>query len=425
MRGKLTRRQIDRLENIAITLLACTAIFLVSQTNLFQTFVGQGTGSYSEAYRAVAVTELPDESPVAVMVQNDLGRCGLRYDTAGVDEVYSQGLKDLLYHALDKMEKPKRSSQEDWQQVITQSETWVCYDYLYNIPFTSATGQEGWARLFLISFRNGQAEALYGFDQNTGEYWVSQVGAAGLALPARARALEPNQVRFAFEDPALTDLLPGYMMADTTAPSCQAYSSSNPLMWMDETGIRTMLETVGFNLQAVSIYESADGTVVREGSDTIRIQQDGSVIYHGSESGEARYEAGSLAELDLREEAERILELLTADRTGQARFLCQGCEEEADGTTVLTYSYLLEGARVSLGEYGWAAQFRFQGEALISFEIIFRQYDSTETPCAVPPERQAAAAAEAQGQTGKELQLCHRDDGSGLTRALWTVREIG
>ena len=425
MKGKFTRRQIDRIENVLIALLACTAVFLVGQTNLFQTFVGQGAGQESGAYRAAQTTQIPDQSPVAVMVQNDLGRCGLRYDQTSVERVYDQGLKDLLFHTLDRMEKPKKSSQEAWQQAITQSENWVCYDFLYDIPFVSTTGQEGRARIFQVTFRNGQADALYGYEQASGEYWVSQVGTSGLAMPAQVQDLGPNQVCFAFEDQELAALLPGYMMVGSTAPSFRVYNASNPLAGMDETGIRGMLETAGFNLQAVSIYESADGTVVREGSDTIRIQEDGSVIYHGSESGEARYEAASTEELDLREEAEAVLELLTAGRTGEARFFCQGAEEQPDGTQILTYSYLLEGARVSLGENGWSARFRFQGESLVSFEIIFRQYDSTEAPCAVPPERQAAAAAEAQSQVGKELQLCHRDDGSGLTKALWTVRELG
>ncbi len=424
MRGKLNRRQIDRLENILIAVLACSAIFLVGQTNIFQAFVGQGSGQES-AYSAVQATELPGQKPVAVTVKNDLGRCGLRCDQANVDRIYDQGLRDLLFHTLDRMEKPKKSSQEAWQQAVLQSENWVCYDFLYNVPFGSASGEEGSARLFLITFRNGQADALYGMDQASGEYWISHVGASGLAMPASVQSLGPNQVRFAFELESLSGLLPGYMMVDDQGPSCRIYTASNPLAGLDESGIRTMLETAGFNLQAVSIYESADGTVVREGSDTIRIQQDGSVIYHGSESGEARYEAGSPEELDLRKQAEEVLKLLTEERIGQGRFLCQGAEEQSDGTVILSYSYLLDGVRVSLGENGWAARFRFQGEALISFEIIFRQYEATDTPCAVPPERQAAAAAEVQGQTGKELQLCHRDDGSGLTRVLWTVREAG
>lgn len=425
MRGKLTRRQIDRLENVLMAVLACTAIFLVGQTNLFQAFAGQGGEQGGAAYSPLRTTELPQSNPVAVMVQNDQGRSGLRFDETAVDRVYDQGLEALLYYSLDRMEKLKKSSEEAWQQAVSQEDIWVCYDYLYNVPFTSASGEEGKARLFLVAFRNGQADMLYGFDQETGQYWESKVGTEGLALPDSAQGLVPNGVCFAFEEPNLAELLPGYMMVADGAPSCLTYTAANPLEMLDEVGRRTMLETAGFNLQAVSIYESADGTVVREGSDTIRIQQDGSVIYHGSESGEARYEADSTEELDLREKAEEILELLAGGKTGAARFLCQGAEEQTDGTVILTYSYLLEGACVSLGEHGWAARFRFQGDALTSFEINFRRYEATEIPDAVPPERQAAAAAEVQGYTGNELQLCYWDDSSGMTQALWVVREAG
>ena len=163
--------------------------------------------------------------------------------------------------------------------------------------------------------------------------------------------------------------------------------------------------------------------MVREGADTLRIQQDGTVIYHGSESGEARYRARSSWEGDLRAQAEELLDRLVGQGAGEARFFCQGAEEETDGRVVLTYCYQLNGVGVSLYEKGGAARFAFRGEDLLSFELTFRHYEVTEASCAVPPERQAAAAAEAQGHGGKELQLYHRDDGTGQTRALWTARE--
>lgn len=424
MRGKLTRRQIDRIENILIAVLACTAIFLAGETNLFQAFAGQGGGQDSTAaYSGMQTTEIPDTAPVALMVQNDLGRWGARYDQDRVDQLYQSGLKDLLVHSLDRMERPKSSRLEDWQQAVTQEDAWVCYDFQYSIPFVSAAGQQGEGRIFLVTLRGGQAESLYVFDPDTEEYWVSKIGTAGLAMPAAAQELAPNEAMFAFEHQELAQSLPGHMMVLSEAPACLVYSVSNPLEGLDQAGLESLLETAGFNLQAVSIYESADSTVVREGADTLRIQQDGTVIYHGSESGEARYQARSSWEGDLRAQAEGLLDQLVGQSSGTAWFFCQGAEEQADGRVVLTYCYQLDGACVSLKENGWAAQFIFQGEDLLSFELTFRCYEATETPCAVPPERQAAAAAEAQGSGGKELQLCQRDDGSGQTRALWTARE--
>lgn len=424
MRGKLTRRQIDRLENILIALLSCTAIFLVSQTNLFQEFVGQRTGQDSTAsYSGVQTTELPEVSPVALMIQNDNGRWGIRYDQDGVDRLYDNGLEDLLYHAMDRMERPKTIDQGAWQQAVTQADAWICYDFQCDIPFVSAAGREGACRMFLVTLKGGQADSLYCFDQEHGEYWVSRVGTSGLTMPVAAQSLTPNGARFAFEDPNLAETLPGYMMIQQTAPTCLVYTHSNPLAELEQAGLDSTVEKVGFNLQAVSVYESADSTVIREGADTIRIQRDGTVIFHGSESGDARYQALSPWEGDLRACAEEILEQLVGDTAGQGRFFCQSVQEQSDGGMVLTYCYQLDGVCVSLMENGWAAQFIFRGEDLLSFEVVFRRYEATETLCPVPPERQAAAAAAAQGQAGKELQLYHRDDGSGQTRALWTARE--
>lgn len=63
---------------------------------------------------------------------------------------------------------------------------------------------------------------------------------------------------------------------------------------------------------------------------------------------------------------------------------------------------------------------------MISYTIYFRQYSVGEERSAVLPERQAAAAAKAMGQTGKELQLYYRDDGSeGSVQAGWIPREQG
>ena len=424
MRGKLTRRQIDRIENILIAVLACTAIFLAGETNIFQAFAGQGAGQDSSAsYSGIQTTEIPDTAPVALMVQNDLGRWGVRYDQDQVDQLYRTGLKDLLVHSLDRMERPRSSSQEAWQQAVTQEDAWVCYDFQHSIPYVSAAGPQGDGRIFLVTLRGGQAESLYAFDPDTEEYWVSKIGTAGLAMPAAAQELAPNEAMFAFEHQELAEALPGHMMVLPEAPACLVYNAENPLEGLDQAGLESLLETAGFNLQAVSIYESADSTVVREGADTLRIQQDGTVIYHGSESGEARYRARSSWEGDLRAQAEELLDRLVGQGAGEARFFCQGAEEETDGRVVLTYCYQLNGVSVSLNEKGGAARFAFRGEDLLSFELTFRHYEVTEASCAVPPERQAAAAAEAQGHGGKELQLYHRDDGTGQTRALWTARE--
>ena len=43
MRRKLSRREIDRLENLLILLLVCLALFLIHRTGMFQSVTEQGS----------------------------------------------------------------------------------------------------------------------------------------------------------------------------------------------------------------------------------------------------------------------------------------------------------------------------------------------------------------------------------------------
>ena len=68
--------------------------------------------------------------------------------------------------------------------------------------------------------------------------------------------------------------------------------------------------------------------------------------------------------------------------------------------------------------------FLFEGSDCTAFSVCLREYTLTERSQQALPERQAAAAAVAMGQTGKELQLCYLDNGTTPEIAAdWTVRE--
>ena len=163
---------------------------------------------------------------------------------------------------------------------------------------------------------------------------------------------------------------------------------------------------------------------MQEGSDTLRIQDEGKIIYHASDSSQARFQALSQREKDLQIKAEEVLDLVTAGQLGEGRMFCQSIETLEDETVELTFCYLLDGAQVQLGEEGWGAQFVFSDSALTSFTICLRTYTATDRTQRALPERQAAAAVTALGQTGKELQLCYRDDDTTPEiTADWTVRE--
>lgn len=423
----LDRRQIDRVENILIALLALSALLLVGKTGMFQTVTGQTGQNAPASFSGAQGNTLSRGNPVGLMVQNQYGRYGLCYDQAAADSLYEKGLGNLLNQALAAMGDPQPVTQESWMQAVTQQETWVFYDFLYDVSFSHQDNRgEGKGRRFFLTGHNDRAETLYYQNGESGDFYTAQIREGEVPLPAILSTLAPNEAHFAFEDQDLAEVFPPAMLVLPKAPSCPVYTASNPLADLDEGATRAYLEKLGFNLRATTVYESVDGSVIREGTDTLRIQEDGTLIYHGAESGEARWQALSQREKDQQIKAQEVLDLLTGDLMGQGKLFCQSITTLADGETELIFCCLLSGAQVELWEEGWTARVVFQGEVLTAFELHLRRYEQTQDTCAILPHRQAAAVAETMGQSGKELQLCYTDDGAGSpVTADWVVRDGG
>lgn len=325
MKKAWSRRTIDRLENGIIVLLVCSALFLVYQSGLVQNFAGQGAGTSGESvFTGVQNTALSRGTPVRLMVQLDDGRYGAQYDQTLVDQLYASGLSELLTDSIEAMESPRTVTQEVWQQAIAQSGPWVFYDFLYNVSFTAQSGQgEGAARFFLLTTRGGRADVVYYYNEETGDYYAGQIQDATLTLPASLDGLQPNGGQFVFEVPELAQVLAPYGILLDQPPTTTVYTAANPVASWGETERTALLDALDFNTRALTIYESADGTVMQEGSDTLRIQEEGKIIYHASDSSQARFQALSQREKDLQIKAEEVLDLVTAGQLGEGRMFCQ------------------------------------------------------------------------------------------------------
>lgn len=412
MRGKL--RRWDRLQNLLILVLAVLALLLISKTGFFQNMNQAGGLGGGGAAAEEDGPRFSQNLPVTLAVQTPEGRYGVQYDQQTMARLYDGGLREALAQAMSTMGTVQSVSQQEWQEAVSQGERWVFYDFLYNISFSGQS--EGAARFFLLTLRGERAETLYFYNQASGSYYSAAVEGSA-QLEALLAGLTPDGSLFAFEAEELD--LPGYQLVKREAPGCQVYTASTPLSDIDAAAREALLERLNFNTKASSPYETADGIVIREGMDTLRLQKDGKLIFHGTESGEARYQAASTQDRDLQRQAEEILEQVAV---GRGQFYCQGITSLGDGVAEVTFYYLLGGARVNLWEKDCSARFTFQDSALVHYEISLRDYEPLEEHCAVPPLRQAAAAAAAEGQGGKELQICYRDDGGERVQAGWAVR---
>ena len=425
IKEKLGSRGIDRLENLIIVALVCLALFLIPRSGLSENVTGQGTGTGTESLlTGVQDTALSRGTPTRMVVQTGQGRFGIQYDQSQTEGLYRDGFDQLLLAAVEAMDTVTSATREDWQSALGQTGSWVYYDFLYNVSFTSQNSRgEGAGRLFLLTSRGGRVDTIYYYNDETQDYYQGQLRET-LTLPRSLEALSPNGARFAFEVPEVAQLLWANMVLLPQAALCPVYLAANPLAAMDESGRQALLETMDFNLRTAAVYEAADGTVIQEGSDTLRLQTNGRLSFHGAESGQARYQALSAREKDLQIKAEEILEAVTTDWRGEAGLRCQSIRTLEDGQVELTFCYLLNGTPVQLWDEGWAARFVFSGSDLMSFTICLRRYTGTDQNLQALPERQAAAAASALGQAGKELQLCYLDTGTGeMVTADWTVRE--
>ena len=105
MKKKLSRRGIDRLENILIIFLACSALLLIRYSGIFQSVANQSAGTGGEVLlTGVQDTALSRAQPSRLVIQNSQGRYGVEYDQEEADHLYHQGLSQLLLQAVDALE---------------------------------------------------------------------------------------------------------------------------------------------------------------------------------------------------------------------------------------------------------------------------------------------------------------------------------
>ena len=294
MRGKWSRRSIDRLENLLIALLACSALVLIVQSGLGQA-AGRGTGSGGETvFTGVQGTApLPghpgaDDGPDRARPVRGCSMTRTRWtpSTPG-------GSASCSPRRWRPWTPPHPATREDWQEAITQSSRWVYCDFLYNISFVAQGSGGGGGRPGLPPLRpRGKG----------GDGLLLQPGDGGvLRRPGgRRRPHLPQHPGGpgGTTAPASPLRTPRWWRPSPRTPWCSPRPPSPrctpwPTPWPPggEAERTALLEALDFNLRAIALYETTEGTVLQEGSDTLRLQKDGQVLYHAARPGPGRFQA--------------------------------------------------------------------------------------------------------------------------------------
>lgn len=428
------QRAIELCKDVLIVVLACSAIYLAGRS---QPYLGLGDGIFSTASRLLGMDGAGEDPTTPVQPADtvrpvsiafctgvDLGdgvpeRCGLQYDAAAVDKAFDDTVRRYLGEALASAGTAGQVGRQDWEQALQAPG--IYFDFLGEIPLSSLAawlgegGAEspltGTARRLVLADRGSDTAVLYYINEKDGLYYACptsvQVDETFTALLAGRSA---NGARFAFEaGEAYAALAPDMLLlAETPAPA--AYQAACPFSLGNTDQLNQLQSLLSFRPAG---YQTLDGWV----NDTLRIGQEGTVVYDARQGDDGRYAVAMLgSKPDLVQACDTAWALLeSALSVGQngseARVCLLGIEQAPSGAWEIRFGYTLSGALVEVEGSLTAARFLVEDGRISYYELRLRQYQDTGERTALLPEAQASAAMDSLGGAGEELALCYFDPG--------------
>lgn len=434
-KGRKKRRAIELAKDVLIVLLTCSALWLVTRSQIMSSINGllqeetpaggthetQG-GTRADARPLRIVASLPGETRT--------GRCALQYDQVAVDGLFQQ-VVGLLVETLSSAGAPEEVTRSQWEQALTTPPS-LCLDFQGEIPLTVLSGwlageeMDNTAtvrRLVLTVWE--KSVALYYQDRNDGSYYrcLSEV-ANGQHLTEALVSLQDNGAYYAFESGQYDWLDPDTLLTDSV-PTPDVYQVKNPLSG-DQSALEQIMTALDLPVNSSSFYSVGDERVARIGGDNLRLSGNGVVEYH-AEEGSSLFTAAAQPEdatlFQVVEACRKLAAATVGSNAGQARLYFSGVRESEEGLEV-SFNYCLNGIPVRL-EDGAAAWFQVENGRITRFVLRYRSYTDSGETSVVLPIPQAAAAMEAMGLEGEELLLVYSDNGGETVSASWAATGNG
>lgn len=432
MEAKRWRKLREWGKNLLILCLSLSAIWLVKQSTPyegFSLFSANEDSAQTGEISANSTTQISVE-PLSLVVRNAAGRYGVTCDSRTSKELFESQLGVLLSEALAVADRPIPATKHQWQTTIIESNSWIYYDFLSDLPQSRLSlwlGNvkkndllDGEARRFLLC-KTDVAYLLYSLNERKGEYYVSSVPIDPAdRFVGAIENFTPNGAFFAFEQPSVYGALDDNVLLLPTPPTMPAYDATNPLAALDSATREALLGTLDFNPNTATAYETADGWVLKEGSDSLRILKDGTILYQSQGSDEARYPVSAEDRGLLIEQLQTLFTRSMGTRCGEATPYLSGIEETEDGSLVIFFGYRLNGAPVKVFNKGYAARFFVQNGSIRDYTIHLRSYTKTEENLSLLSERYTVAILETEEQENVKITRTYIDTGeTGQLRVEW------
>ncbi len=428
-------RRAGRVQNILIVLLFFSALFLMRQSALYHEFerllLPQRAAEQGYARNELLASAEIEVRPLQILLQWKEGRYGLQYDETAIAQIYDNLLSIYLKEAIGEVEEIHPMTEEAWREKILHGTSWVYFDFPANMPFLELSvwlGKErenpilrGYVHSFLLEETEEGIFLSYRNETDGVYYESNRLSIQEGSLSQIVLDSGPNDALFAFEQEGYSALMNPNTILISRSRAHPVYQVKNPLEGSSEEAWGDLLKKLSFHSK-YSSYEVMGTRVQTEGEESLRLSEQGLVVYEnlGSEMPKFSVEDGSLRSRV--EYAKSILDLLLSDQLGDADTYLSAVEERADGTLAVRFSYLLDGVPVQLMREGYAAEFLFSGSEMTKFQVHVRHYSKTETERTTFPIQQAVAVLLELGQRERTLTLGYIDPGeNGGISVSWTA----
>lgn len=421
---------VNVLQNLALVVLAASAIYLLTQTPLF-------SGRWSDPLQALLTPRSPaagqsqsaDLSPIIpsfhVMITGDkaYGRFG-RLHMAHDDPDF-QDVPPLLRDALGSAVMVGRTAELTmWDALDTPS---IYLDLTTELPLAviaawleTETAIDQSARYIALTTEDESAVMLYLVD-GEGSIFRYATALPVSNVQALAEKILPNGSVFAYESNYAS--LSPYAILASSASTPPELTAALPAGYSTDA----LLTALDFNAYTKSRYYESSGTeVVVESPRTLHVSPSGTVVYSGEEEAvPSLYTVSCAGDAPTAVEALRCASSLAAALTegaGASPLYLRSLQVTEAGYQITFgyqpegYALFFTGSHQSL-EDGDALSVTITGRTITAFAYRCRLYTATEQDSLLEPPTQAVAIASI--YSGSGLSIGYVDNGSGTLSACW------
>lgn len=419
----MSKRTVNRLQNLALAVLSLSALFLLSRIPLFGGKWANQVHAFLTSPAAVQEEQNANLSSalaavhIVVTSDSEYGRYSQLYTP--VDSTLFQQVGPLFQEALGSASEVGATADKTLQEALSTPSIYI--DLTTELPLEAVAAWLGeetpynrsvHAMALTTEESDSAVLYLYSGDGSIFRYYT----ALPLSAVQDAAALcAPNSGAFAFES-NYTTLAPYTVLTSqaVSAPVVQAalptgYSSYNLLTALDFNA------HTGFRYQ-----ESSGAEVITESPRTLRLDPDGTVSYSGSEdAASSLYRVAFSGEkpttVDALQSGLQLAAVLTGS-TGASSLYLRSIDATDTGWQ-LSFGYQAAGFPVFFPDGEEALTITITGRTIVSFTYRCRTYTSLEENSSLLPTTMAIAIASL--HPGSGLSLGYIDNSSDTLSAFW------